>query len=136
MPSRHALRTIRFEGQLLPDWTQFGDLAASLSQVPKVTQQWFSLFTRKTGVDDARTILNHCQALQSGLHVQRDSVLAALAPVSGDSTPNTIYAAWLYALETIIESASIAGTCAWHVEGTDETPDGFDAGGDISLRRV
>ena len=136
MHSRQSLEAIRFEGELLPDWTQLLDLAASLSSAPESTQQWFSLFTRRTGVDDARTVVEDCQILRSGLHARRDSVLAGLAPGSGDSAPATIHTAWLYALDTMIKNASGAQTCAWHVEGTDDAPSGFDEGGDITLRRV
>ncbi len=136
MKSRQSLRAIRFEDELLPDWAQLLDLAASLSSVPEPTRQWFSLFTRRTGVDDARTIVEHCQVLRSGLHARRDSVLAGLTPGSGDSAPAVIHTAWLYALDTILEKASGAETCAWHVEGTDEAPSGDDGGGDITLRRV
>ncbi len=136
MRSRHSLKPIRFEGELLPDWAQLLDLAASLSSAPESTRQWFSLFTCRTGVDDARTIVEHCDILRSALVGHRDSILAALAPGSGDSAPATIYTAWLYALDTMIEHASGAQTCAWHVEGTDDAPSGVDGGDDITLRRV
>src|SRR5215831_14487412 len=136
MRSRQSLKAIRFEDELLPDWAQLLDLAASLSSVPESTRQWFSVFTRRTGVDDARTIIEHCQVLRSGLHARRDSVLGALAPSSGDSAPATIHAAWLYALDTMKEKASGARTCAWHVEGTDDATSEDEGGGDITLRRV
>ena len=136
MRSRESLKPIRFQGELLPDWAQLLDLAASLSSVPEPTRQWFSLFTSRTGVDDARTVVEHSQILRSSLHARRDSVLAALAPGSGDSAPATIHAGWLYALDTMIENASGAETCAWHVQGTDDAPGRIDGDGDISLRRV
>jgi hypothetical protein len=136
MRSRQSLKPIRFEGELLPDWAQLLDMAASLSSVPESTHQWFSLFTSRTGVDDARVIVSHCQVLRSGLQSCRDLVLAALAPGSGDSAPATIHAAWLYALDTMIEKASRAETCAWHAQGTDDAPSGVDGDGDITLRRV
>lgn len=136
MRSRQSHKAIHFEGELLPDWAQLLDLAASLSSVPDSTRQWFSVFTRRTGVDDARTIIEHCQLLQSGLHARRESVLDALAPGSGDSAPATIPAAWLYALDTMIEKTCGAKTCAWQVEGTDDAPSEDDGGGDITLRRV
>ncbi len=136
MKSRRSLKAIRFEDELLPDWAQLLDLAASLASVPEPTRQWFSLFTRRTGVDDARTIVEHCQVLRSGLHARRDFVLAALAAGSGDSAPVTILTAWLYALDTILEKASGADTCAWHVQGTDDAPGEEDGDGDITLRRV
>jgi hypothetical protein len=136
MRSHQSLKPIRFEGELLPDWAQLLDLAASLSSVPDSTRQWFSLFTRRTGVDDARTIIEHCEVLRSALRAGRDSVLAALAPGSGDSEPATIHTAWLYALDTILERASGAQTCAWRVEGTDDSSGEDGGGGEITLRRV
>ncbi len=136
MKSRQSLKAIRFEDELLPDWAQLLDVAASLASVAESTRQWFSVFTRRTGVDDARTIIEHCQVLRSSLHARRDSVLGALAPGSGDSAPATIHAAWLYALDAMTEKASGAQTCAWHVEGTDDAPSEDDGGGDITLRRV
>lgn len=136
MRSRQSLKPIRFQGQLLPDWAQLLDLAASLSSVPEATRQWFSLFTSRTGVDDARTVLEHSQILRSGLRTHRESVLAGLAPGSEDAAPATIHAAWLYALDTMLESASGATTCAWHVEGTDDAPGPIGEDGDVTLRRV
>jgi hypothetical protein len=136
MRSRESLKPIRFEGELLPDWAQLLDLAASLAAVPECTRQWFSRFTSRTGVDDAGTILEHCERLRTGLQSRRDAVLVALAPGSADSAPTTIHAAWLYALDTMIENASAAKTCAWHVEGTDDAPASIDGEGDISLRRI
>src|SRR3954466_15446378 len=136
MRSRHSLKPIRFLGELLPDWAQLLDVAAKLSSVSESTRQWFSAFTRQSGVDDARTIVDHCEVLRSALRVRRDSVLSALSPGSGDSPPATIHAAWLYALETMIQNASGAQTCSWEVEGADDAPGGFDSGGDITLRRV
>ena len=136
MRSRQSLKPIRFQGQLLPDWAQLLDLAASLSSMPESTRQWFSRFTTRTGVDDARTVVEHSQILSSGLRTHRDSVLAALERGSGDSTPATIHAAWLYALDTMIEGASGIPTCTWHVEGTDDDPGSVGEDGDITLRRV
>ena len=134
--SRHLLKPIRFQEELLPDWAQLLDLAASLCSVPESTRQWFSLFTSRTGVDDARTVVEHCQVLRSGLDAHRDSVLAALAPGSRDSDPATIHAGWLYALDTMIESASGTETCAWHVQGKDDAPGAAYGDGDITIRRV
>jgi hypothetical protein len=136
MRSWQSLKPIRFEGELLPDWAQLLDLAANLSSVPESTRQWFSAFTRQSGVDDARTIVDHCRALRSALHARRESVLSALAPGSGDSPPARIHTAWLYALDTMAENASGVQTCSWDVEDTDDSPGGFDSGGDITLRRV
>ncbi len=136
LKSRQSLKAIRFEDELLPDWAQLPDLAASLASVPESTRQWFSLFTHRSGVDDARTIIEHSGVLRSGLTARRDSVLAALAPGSKDSAPAVILGAWLYALDTILEKAAAEETCTWQVEGTDHASSEDDAGGDITLRRV
>ena len=136
MRSHHSLKPIRFEDELLPDWAQLLDLAASLSSVPDPTRCWFSLFTRRTGMDDGRTIVEHCRTLQQALQAQRDFVLAALGSGCGDSAPATILEAWAYALDTMIGRASGQETCAWYVQGTDHAPGGSDGDGDITLRRV
>ncbi len=112
MRSRQSLKPIRFQGELLPDWAQLLDLAASLSSMSESTRQWFSRFTNRTGVDDASSIVAECELLRTGLHENRVSVLAALEADSGDSPSATIYAAWLYTLDTIIESAAGVDTCA------------------------
>jgi hypothetical protein len=72
MRSRQSLKPIRFEGELLPDWAQLLDMAASLSSVPESTRHWFSLFTSRTGVEDAQAIVSHCQVLRSGLQSRRE----------------------------------------------------------------
>jgi len=134
--SRHALKPITFEGEPLPDWTQLLDLAASLCPVPEATRQWFSLFTGRTGVDDARTVIEHCHRLRDALQEHRDSVVAALAPGSGDSSPSTLHAAWLYALDTMVQQALGAKTCAWHVLGTEDAGAASFGDGDVMLRRI
>lgn len=94
------------------------------------------MFTSRSGVSDASTVTEHCQQLRATLLQHRDSVLAALAPGSGDSEPTTIISAWLYALDTMIQVAADGETCTWYVHGTDDLdrPDFGD--GDITLRRV
>jgi hypothetical protein len=47
------LKTIRFEGEMLPKWAQLLDSAARLCPVSEETRGWFSRFTRSSGVDDA-----------------------------------------------------------------------------------
>lgn len=104
--------------------------------MPESTRQWFSLFTNRTGVDDARTVTEHCLCLRAALLSHREAVLIGLAPGSGDSEPALIYGAWVYALDTMVQEASGAETCSWHVQGTDadETPNFGD--GDVTLRRI
>jgi hypothetical protein len=135
MKSRQSLKTIRFEDELLPDWAQLLEVAASVSAVPESTCRWFCRFAARTGVDDARTIIEHCSVLRSALLTRRESVLVAIAPGTGDSAPETIHKAWIYALDTMVEKATGAQTCQWHVDGAEDSPD-QEGGGDITLRRV
>ena len=134
--SRYSLKTIRFAGELLPQWAQLLDLAARLSQVPEDTRHWFSIFANRSGVDDARTVARHCEVLRSGLEAHRADILEALGKGSGDSDAATVVAAWLYALETMIQKTSGAETCTWQVEGTEDAPPGEYGDGDVTLRRI
>jgi hypothetical protein len=134
--SRHALKAIRFEGELLPDWAQLLDLAARLSPVTDETRDWFSRFTHRTGIDDARTVVTQCEILRSALREHRDAVIGGLEGGSGDSDGPTIFAAWLYTLDTMIQQATATQTCAWRVEGTEDTVDGDFGDGDVNLRRI
>jgi hypothetical protein len=134
--SRHALRTIHFEGELLPDWAQLLDLAARLSPISDETRDWFSRFTHTTGVDDARTMVTQCEILRSSLQEHRDAVIGGLEGGSGDSDGPKIFAAWLYTLDTMIQKASAMKTCTWRVEGTEETAEGDFGDGDVALRRI
>jgi hypothetical protein len=68
------LKTIRFEGELLPNWAQLLDLASRSCPVPEETRQWFSSLTNSNGVDDAKTALTHCQLLLRELQTHRESV--------------------------------------------------------------
>jgi hypothetical protein len=134
--SRHALKTIHFEGELLPDWAQLLDLAARLSPVSDETRDWFSRFTHTTGVDDARTVITQCEILRSSLQEHRDAVIGALQGGSGDSDGPRILAAWLCTLDTMIQQASAMKTCSWRAEGTEETADGDFGEGDVTLRTM
>jgi hypothetical protein len=134
--SRHKLKTIRFAGELLPHWAQLLDLAARMSPVPEETRHWFSLFTNRTGVDDASTVVGHCDTLRAGLSANREAVIGALESGSGDSDARTLVGAQLYSLDTMIQQASTAKTCAWHVEGTEDELASDYGDGDVSLRRI
>ena len=61
------LKIIRFEGEMLPHWAQLLDLVARLCPVPDETRRWSSRFTNCSGVDDARTVLTHGDALRRAL---------------------------------------------------------------------
>jgi hypothetical protein len=131
------LKTIRFEGELLPNWAQLLDLASRLCPVPAETQQWFSKLTNSNGVDDARTVMKHCELLRAQLQPRGERVTFELARLQRDTQPAQIYGAWLYALDTMIQQASSRQTCSWIVEGLEPADDDdFGDGGDVKLRRL
>lgn len=130
------LKSIRFEGELLPQWAQILDLAASLCAVPEETRSWFSRLTNGSGVDDARTVSERCELLRTRLLERREAVMAELERKPGDSQASQIYAAWSYALDTMIQQASNKKTCSWHVEGSEQAGHDDSGGGSITLRRV
>jgi hypothetical protein len=117
---RESLGTIRFEGQLLPAWAQLLDLAARLTAVNEEAHRWFSKLTNSTGVDDARTVFAHCFALQAGLRQQKETILTELRREKGDVQPSQIYAAWVYAVDTMILEARGKKSCSWTVESSSE----------------
>lgn len=133
---RESLKPIRFAGELLPEWAQLLDVAARLCAASSATQAWFFRFTRTSGVDDGRTILEHCGALRRGILEQRTVLAAELARSRSDGQPGQIIGAWLYALDTMIQQAQSQPTGAWIVAGTEDVLDGGFDGGDITLRRV
>lgn len=136
-PSHLNLKTIRFEGELLPNWAQLLDLASRICRVPEETRHWFSTLTNSNGVDDARTVLTHCELLRAELRKHPEQVQSELRREQQDNQTGQIYAAWLYALDTMIQQAEGSQTCSWFVEGlrrADE--DDSDGDGEITLRRV
>lgn len=136
MNRRETHTPIHFAGELLPECAQLLDVAARLCAASATTQVWFSRFTRTSGVDDGRVILEHCGALRRNILEQQTMLAAELARSRSDGQPAQIIGAWLYALDTMIQQAQSHSTCAWIVAGTEDVPDcGFD-GGDITLRRV
>jgi len=133
-PSRENPGPIRFEGELLPDWAQPLHLAAELCKVPYGTRHWFWRFSKASGTDDARTIVAECEVLRAGIQTRKEQVFAELRRSSEDTQPAQIIAAWLYALDTMIQQSSGRKTCSWTVEGSDSESDPGD--GNITLRRV
>ncbi|MCW5557062.1 MAG: hypothetical protein KIT22_04390 [Verrucomicrobiae bacterium] len=134
--SHENLKAIRFAGELLPNWVQLLDLAARLCPVSVETRHWFFLLTSRDGVEDSRTVMSHCQLLRQCLQEHRESIVSELRRNRDDVQPSQIIAAWLYALDTMIQEAESSKTCSWTVEGAGD--DGFDdsGGGEITLRRV
>jgi len=136
-PSHLNLKTIRFEGELLPNWAQLLDLASRISTVPEETRHWFSTFTNSNGVDDAQTVLSHCELLRAELHRHRERVLSELRRERQDGQAIQVYGAWIYSLDTMLQQAAGRQTCTWFVEGLQRPDeDDFGDGGEISLRRV
>lgn len=131
------LKSIRFEGELLPNWAQLLDLASRLCPASEQTRNWFSALTNSNGANDARTILTHCVLLRAELRAHREQVLGELRREQKDAQPTQVFDAWLYALDTMIQQASGKQTCSWFVEGLERPDkDDFGDGGEITLRRV
>jgi len=72
------LKTIRFEGEMLPKWAQLLDLAARLCPIPQETRSWFSRLTRSSGVDDARTVVAQSEILRSAIQENKNAIIAEL----------------------------------------------------------
>ena len=134
--SPENLKTIWFEGEMLPNWAQLLDAAARLSPVPEGTRSWFSRLTNSSGVDDARTIIEEVTVLQRALRANKRAITADLQRTRGDGQASRIVAAWEYALETMVQQANGKQTCSWTVEGVEDSGEGDSGGGDITLRRV
>lgn len=129
-------KTIWFEDEMLPEWARLLDIAARLLPVSQQTRSWFSRFTNSTGVDDARIITANARDLQLALQENKSDIITELQRTRGDGQANQIYAAWQYALDTMIQSAATKKTCSWKVEGVEDTGKGDFGDGDITLRRV
>lgn len=131
-------RGIWFEGQLLPHWARLLDLAARLSPISGEARDWFFRFANSSGVDDGRTVSSQCELLRENLQEQHAIIATELRRVRNDEQPEQIFAAWAYALDTMIQVANgnNSKTCSWVVEGVEDGPiDGAD-GGTVTLRRV
>jgi len=134
--SHENLKAIRFADELLPNWAQLLDLAARLCPVSEEVRHWFSRLTNCAGVDDAQTVIAHCSVLRASLQEHRESITAELRRSREDPQPTQIFAAWMYALDTMIQEARTSKTCSWTVEGTEDAGLNGSDGGDITLRRV
>ena len=134
--SHENLKAIRFEEELLPKWAQLLDLAARLCPVSEDVRRWFSRLTGSSGVDDARTVTEHCKLLRASIQEHREAIVADLKRSGDDTQPSQVVGAWLYALDTMIQAAQSNKTCSWTVEGAEESGEDGADGGDITLRRV
>ena len=134
--SHENLQAIRFAGELLPNWAQLLDLAARLCPVSEEVRHWFSRLTARAGVDDSRTVIEHCKHLRQSIREHREAISSELRRSRDDAQSSQIIGAWGYALDTMIQEAQSNKTCSWIVEGTEETGADDSGGGDITLRRV
>lgn len=134
--SQENLKTIWFEGEMLPNWAQSLNAAAHMCPVTEGTRGWFSRFTNSSGVDDARTVGAEVKLLRDAFRQNRSAIISALQRTRDDAQASEIFAAWEYALETILQQTAGKQTCAWRVETVDDTDDEDFGGGDITLRRV
>ena len=132
--SHKNLKSIRFAGELLPNWAQLLDVAARLCPVSDEARDWFSSLTYRAGVDDSRSVIEYCQLLRQSIQEHREALMSELRRSHGDAQPSQIIAAWLYALDTMIQQAECRKTCSWMVDGGEDTFGSDD--GDVSLRRV
>jgi hypothetical protein len=134
--SHENLKAIRFAGELLPNWAQLLDLAARLCPVSEEVRHWFSLLTSRAGVDDSRTVIEHCKLLRRSIQEHREAISSELHRSCDDAQPSQIIVAWFYALDTMIQEAEASKTCSWTVEGAGDDFYGDSDDGDIELRRV
>ena len=134
--NQENLKTIFFNGEMLPKWAQLLDLAARIGPVPVDVRTWFSRLSNFNGVEDSRSVLSYCQILRRCLQENRSTIFAALQTTPGHPNPSQILAAWDYALETMVQQASLSKTCSWTLEGIDDRGGDEHEGGDITIRRV
>lgn len=118
--SHHRQMCILFERERLPECTGLLDLAARMSPNSPETRGWFSRFTCGSGVDDARSVVETCSSLRTSLHANRQAVTTKLRRRSAISDAATVIAAWIRALDTMIQKASSLKTCSWLVEERED----------------
>jgi len=129
-------RYIRFEGELLPKWAHLLDLAASLCPVSLKVCSWFFDFTRASGTENPKKVIEMCTALKEAIQVNGDLLTTQLSRGKDDANAKQIIAAWNYSLETMIQAASRKKVCTWSVEVNEDTSGTGPDSGDIELRRV
>lgn len=121
---------------MLPDSAHLLDLAGRLTGANNKTTSWFSRFALCSGVDDSRTVFEHCNVLIEKLREQREAVIFDLKRANDDPAAIQIYNGWLYTLETMMQEAHARTTCTWMVEGSESLGVDGSSGGNITLRRV
>ena len=129
--SHENLKTIWFEGEMLPNSAQLLDAAARFCPISEEIRGWFSRLTNSTGVDDSPAVIAHAALPQRTLRENQTAIISQLQRMRGDGQTAQIFAAWDYALETMMQQASGKQTCSWTVEGIEDTGGG-DFGAAIS----
>ena len=131
--SHHRLKWILFEGEQLPEWAGLLDLAARMSPNSSETRGWF---TRGSGVDDARSVVEICSSLRTTLHANRQAVVTELGCGSPFSDAAAVIATWMLVLDTMIHEASSLKTCSWLVEEHRNPLIRPHVGGTLKLRKA
>jgi len=134
--ARQGLKTIRFEGELLPKWAILLDVAAVICSAPEETQRWFARFTNLPGVEDSRTVVLQCEALQTAIRQRKDWLALQFSQSQDPQQVSQIIAALEYSLDTMLQQTRSKTTCSWTLDGFHKFDPGGDFGGDITLRRV
>ena len=134
--SHHRLKWILFENKRLPEWAGLLDLAATMSPNSAETRGWFKRFTRSSGVDDARSVVEVCGLLRTNLHANRQAIMAELGGGSDGSEAVAIIMGWTLALDTMIHKATSLKTCSWLVEEHPDSASRPQVGAVLKLRRA
>lgn len=103
--ARMGLKTIRFEGEMLPKWAQLLEVGARICGVSQETQRWFSRLTNAPGADDARTIILQSEILLTAIRAHKELLAFQLARTQDPERVPQIIAAWEYSLETMMSQA-------------------------------
>ena len=94
------------------------------------------MLTNANGVEDSRTVVEHCEILRAELKKERQRVLEELSGKEVEARAQQVFGAWIYALDTMIQQAKGRETCAWLVAGSESAADRLEDGGEIWFRRV
>ena len=87
-------------------------------------------------MDDARTVVANVEILQGALRENKSAIISQLRRAQEDGQANQVFAAWEYALVTMIQTAASKKTCSWTVDAVEDTGEGDFGDGDVTLRRV
>ena len=133
--ARMGLKTIRFEGEMLPKWAYLLEVGARICGTSEETQRWFSRLTNAPGVDDARTIILQSEVLLTAIRKHKELLAFQLGRTQDPARIPQIIAAWEYSLETMISQARSKKTCSWTIDDYEPTGDDDLGGGDITFHQ-